>query len=219
MAAERAPEAAGVLFADWGAKPWPWIAQARSAARPSSFRAIQSGAIPTGSCGPWMRGRHEDMPASRNLKTWFFCRIARSGQPSVTALGLRPIRRGSGGVSTSDSPTRCSISLRSRSRTAKPTLAPSSVGSTCTRKGRLPKGILTTSTMVSATAEASASGGTMAPKAVCTCSPKPTYGPPRSRRADAIVPLLRGAMMRRFHWRRRSDLERSLGPHGYSSPS
>src|SRR5260370_1711868 len=91
----------------------------------------------------------------------------------------QPVRgqTSSRGCSTSARPTRCSISLRSRSRTLKPTSAPSSVGSIWTRNERLPKGVLTTLTIASATAEASASGGTMAAKAFCTCSPKPAYGP------------------------------------------
>src|SRR6266481_2159970 len=69
------------------------------------------------------------------------------------------------GASKSDKPTRCNISLRTRSITAKATSAPSSEGSTWTLKGRLPKGVSTTLTIASTTVEASASGGTRAAKA------------------------------------------------------
>jgi hypothetical protein len=56
---------------------------------------------------------------------------------------------------------RRSISPRTRSNTAFTTSAPSYVGSTCTRNGRFPKGVSTTLTIASATAAASASGGTI----------------------------------------------------------
>src|SRR6266851_10312188 len=65
------------------------------------------------------------------------------------------------GESNSGSPTRCSISARTRSMTVKVTSAPSCVGSTCTRNGRLPKGASTIATIASATLPASASGGTI----------------------------------------------------------
>jgi hypothetical protein len=42
---------------------------------------------------------------------------------------------------------------------------------------RLPKGVLTTATIASATADASASGGTMAAKALRILSPSPLVGP------------------------------------------
>jgi hypothetical protein len=60
------------------------------------------------------------------------------------------------GFSRSERPTRLSISDRIRSSTPKLTFAPSSVGSMCTRNGRLPNGVFTTSTMAAATAEGSA---------------------------------------------------------------
>jgi len=50
---------------------------------------------------------------------------------------------------------------------------PSSVGSMCTRNGRLPKGVSTGCTIASTAAEASASGGTISAKVFCLGSPKP----------------------------------------------
>src|SRR5258708_26073367 len=72
------------------------------------------------------------------------------------------------GFSRSERPTQLSISDRIRSSTVKPTFAPSSVGSMCTRNGRLPNGVFTTSTIAAATAEGSASGGTVPANAFCT---------------------------------------------------
>ena len=90
------------------------------------------------------------------------------------------------GESKSDKPTRCSISVRTRSMTAKATSAPSCVGSIWTLKGRLPKGVSTTLAIAAPTADASASGGTMAAKALCICSPRPLLGPASySARRDA----------------------------------
>ena len=65
------------------------------------------------------------------------------------------------GVNTSARPMRRSSSARTRSNTMFTTSAPSCIGSTCTRNGRFPKGVSASLAITSATAETSASRGTI----------------------------------------------------------